>query len=401
MDQRVGFESSALKQSISETEYLSFLINHAVDNQYAVAVWRLPNDETRHLIISRHHIHLNTEATLEDLPSGFIFAPFEPVSDRIFLKADLSFSFADKRLMTPATLLESSSQEWLQTELMNGVKEATRFYTLDNPVSSEPLSFFTTIKTALAEIQKGTFEKIVPSRSIELDLSPRFDVVQAFQELCDANPNALISFVSTAESGSWIGASPELLVCVKDKSIFKTIALAGTQPYQGQDLRAVAWTQKDIEEQALVERYIISCFKMIRLREYEEHGPKTVVAGNLLHLKSEFQVDMKATNFPQLGSVMLKLLHPTAAVCGAPLQTSLEFLARHEGYNRQYYTGYLGPVNFNGDIEIFVNLRCAQLVNNKAIIYAGAGVTADSIPEQEWIETDMKMNTLRDVLSKR
>ena len=77
--------------------------------------------------------------------------------------------------------------------------------------------------------------------------------------------------------------------------------------------------QKDIEEQALVERYVISCFKKIRLREYDEHGPKTMIAGNVLHLKTEFEVDMVATNFPQLGSVMLNLLHPTSAVCGMPL----------------------------------------------------------------------------------
>ena len=60
---------------------------------------------------------------------------------------------------------------------------------------------------------------------------------------------------------------------------FKTIALAGTKTFQeGANLKNIAWTQKDIEEQALVCRYIINCFKKIRLREYEEHGPRTVVA---------------------------------------------------------------------------------------------------------------------------
>ena len=153
-----------------------------------------------------------------------------------------------------------------------------------------------------------------------------------------------------------------------------------------------------IEEQALVERYIISCFKKIRLREFEEHGPKTVVAGNLLHLKSEFKVDMVSTNFRQLGSVMLQLLHPTSAVCGVPLESSLDFLNAHEGYNRQFYSGYLGPVNFQNNIDIFVNLRCAQLLADKVILYAGAGVTGDSIPEDEWEETEMKLNTLLKIL---
>jgi isochorismate synthase len=107
---------------------------------------------------------------------------------------------------------------------------------------------------------------------------------------------------------------------------------------------------------------------------------------------------MQATNFPQLGSVMLQLLHPTSAVCGMPLDTSLEFLSRNEKYDRQFYAGYLGPVNFNNDTNIFVNLRCAQLLENKAVLYSGAGVTIDSTPEQEWAETEMKMNTLLNII---
>lgn len=192
-----------------------------------------------------------------------------------------------------------------------------------------------------------------------------------------------------------MGASPELLVSVEGGRTFRTVALAGTQPYQeGTSLKQVAWTQKEIEEQALVGRYIISCFKRIRLREYLEQGPKTVIAGNLIHLRSDFTVDLRETNFPQLGSVMLRLLHPTSAVCGMELGPAREFLNRHEGYDRSFYTGYLGPVNVADNTNIYVNLRCMQLHDGHALMYAGAGVTADSIPEREWEETEMKFNTL-------
>ena len=176
---------------------------------------------------------------------------------------------------------------------------------------------------------------------------------------------------------------------------FRTVSLAGTQRYiPGMDLRSVAWTEKEIEEQAMVCRYIISCFKKIRLREYDEHGPRTAVAGNLLHLKTDYVVDMTATNFPQLGSVMLQLLHPTSAVCGMPLEPATKFLKSNEGYDREYYSGFLGPVNFRNQSSIFVNIRCMQLITNEAILYAGAGVTIDSIPDKEWEETEMKFETL-------
>jgi isochorismate synthase len=117
-----------------------------------------------------------------------------------------------------------------------------------------------------------------------------------------------------------------------------------------------------------------------------------------MHLKSVFEVDMKATNFPQLGSVMLQLLHPTAAVCGMPLEPALQFLEANEGYDRGFYAGYLGPVNVNEGTDLFVNLRCMQMSGNQAVLYAGAGVTIDSLPEKEWAETEMKFNTLLNVI---
>jgi isochorismate synthase len=117
-----------------------------------------------------------------------------------------------------------------------------------------------------------------------------------------------------------------------------------------------------------------------------------------MHLKSDFTVDMAATNFPQLGSVMLKLLHPTSAVCGMPLESTREFLMKHEGYARQGYAGYLGPVNIENNTHLFVNLRCTQLFENEARLYAGAGVTIDSDPAKEYEETEMKMNTLSAII---
>jgi isochorismate synthase len=399
----MAFSNAVSLLTLTETEYFSFFIDYAVKQNFSVALWRLPNDSKIHLAISKKPEFLKYTATLEDLPSGFIIAPFEAAVDRIFLKADYSFSFSNGHLNEPTSSLEALSNVWLN-DLVNTKTEVTKRPRLHfNPASSASTTdmdfFLRIVRAGIHEIEQGSFEKVVLSRTLAVELSNGFDISGAFQKLCTLYTNALISFVSMPELGSWLGASPELLVSVEDGRTFKTTALAGTQPFiEGVSLKNVAWTQKDIEEQALVERYVISCFKKIRLREYEEHGPRTVVAGNLIHLKSDFTVDMVATNFPQLGSVMLQLLHPTSAVCGVPLDTSLEFIHKLEGYNRQLYTGYLGPVNFNGRIDIFVNLRCLQILPKEAILYAGAGITQDSIPEKEWEETELKLNTLLKVV---
>jgi isochorismate synthase len=388
----------------SETELLDFLLNHAMENHLPIAFWRLPNTATRYLIIAHQHSAIDRNAPIEELPAGFMFSPFDREKSSLFLQADFIFRFEHEVLATPQTPAEIASAAWLAQKLktspLPASKPAARHGNVPPPVTAGEYHFTGLVQKCVDEIGTGKFEKVVPSRTRLINLPEDFDVVEAFEKLCSRYGNALISFVSIPGTGSWLGATPEVLVTVEDKTIFKTVALAGTMPYQeGTNLRSVAWTQKEIEEQALVERYVISCFKKIRLREYDEHGPKTVVAGNLMHLKSDFTVDMKATNFPQLGSVMLQLLHPTAAVCGMPLEPALEFLKEHEGYDREFYAGYLGPVNVNNNINLFVNLRCMKLLHNQARLYAGAGVTIDSLPDKEWEETEIKFNTLLNVIA--
>jgi isochorismate synthase len=393
---------SVSPKEITETELFTFLINYAAQHSLPLAIWRLPDDSASHAIISLTPTWLKKDVVLEELSPGFIFAPFDREKESIFLPADYLFTIQNGVLQTPQNEKEIQSKAWLDAHWKKTVDTTHPIVNDINPVSENnntPLHYCALVNQCIAEIEKGTFEKIVPSRIKIIDLPETFEVVNAFQKLCHYYTHGLISFVSIPTVGRWLGASPEILVCVENKTIFKTVALAGTKPYhEGINVKSVAWTQKEIEEQALVERYVISCFKKIRLREYDEHGPKTVVAGNLMHLKSDFTVDMKATNFPQLGTIMLQLLHPTSAVCGMPLEPSLQFLKRYEGYDRSFYAGYLGPVNVKNNINIFVNLRCMRLLERQAVLYAGAGVTVDSVPEQELEETELKFNTLLNII---
>ncbi|MDL5050972.1 chorismate-binding protein [Oscillatoria amoena NRMC-F 0135] len=384
----------------SETEAIQQIVHSGLRYGYALAVWKLPGDDQKNVLLSYSAKQYKPESQLEDLESGFLFCPFNRNEDGYYMKADLLFTYRRGKLRTPETLIESRSVEWLR-----GQEDKTTPVSFYKPVAGQEVlnnhqpDFKELVQECIRLINQGTVEKLVPSRFKFIEVPQGFDPIAAFQKLCQAYPNAFVSLVSMPDAGTWLGASPEILVQVEDQAIFRTVALAGTQPYQaGTNLKEVAWTQKEIEEQALVSRYIINCFKKIRLREFEEHGPKTVIAGNLLHLKTDFEVDLKATNFPQLGSVMLTLLHPTSAVCGMPLEPALQFLQQREGYHRAYYSGYLGPINIDQAIHVFVNLRCLQVANQYLVCYAGCGVTADSIPDKEWEETEMKLNTLISVV---
>lgn len=392
--------TSVIKQPavIQEKIFIRQAIQYALNQKFPFSLWKTPNQNEKYLIISQHGLKFVDEVNLEEVQPGFAFAPFLPDKKKIIFPADFLYRFEDGLLKESPSTESAPQLESSQITISKNDNQVSLNYAEIENIKTLP-DFKQMVGAGIKKIETGDFEKIVPSRVKDILIGSDFDALEAFDQLCEKHPLAMVSLVSSKETGTWLGASPELLVSVVGNK-FKTVALAGTLPYAPEvNIKSVAWTQKEIEEQALVCRYIISCFKKIRLREYEEHGPKTIVAGNVMHLKTEYEVDMEIANFPQLGSVMLKLLHPTSAVCGMPLDNALEFLKENEGYQRQFYSGYLGPVNINKESHIFVNLRCMQLFAEKIRLYAGAGVTADSNPDQEWIETEMKMLNLQKIIT--
>jgi len=389
-------ENQKLTTKLETGACLRKAVNHSYLAGLSFAIWKLPGNQSIYFAGSREPVSTH-DIVLEETRPGFLFAPFDPGDRKIFLPAD-EFFVCDE-----GHINRGGSPNLIDKELPadDGRSSKPTYYSRPFPVgiASDQLEYEHLVKECRSAVIAGSFEKLVASRYKEVDLKSGFDLVALFLSLSKWYPNAMISVFSCPETGTWIGATPETLVKVDANQRFHTAAVAGTQPYHpGTDLKQITWNQKDIEEQALVERYIISCFKKIRLREFDEYGPKTVIAGNVVHLKTDFEVDMAATRYPQLGSVMLQLLHPTSAVCGMPLEASLLFLKEHERYSRQYYSGYLGPVRIDGETQLFVNLRCMQLGANTARLYAGGGVLGDSDPEKEWQETELKMNTLLDVI---
>ena len=391
----------------SEPEIISSLLRVAHNNQMAIALWRLPGKQNRQLAIDVGQSLSVGKIDLEDTAGGFLVAPFQNPqrSQESLIKADVYFN-SDQSQLTIADNPETSIVRDLLDQFMQNIKSANktaRYFLQEKRVHGTSRSRYQQIvENALQDIQAGRFQKVVPAVQRQVKLGNDFSCLDTFYKLCSSYPTAFVSLVSAPEIGTWLGASPEALIEVDRSKIFTTVAVAGTQACQpGVSLQEVAWRQKEIEEQALVSRYIINCFKKIRLREFEEVGPKTVVAGNLLHLKTTYTVDMEETKFPLLGSVMLDLLHPTSAVCGMPMNTALEFLHENESFDRELFSGYLGPVNIREETHLFVNLRCMQIQPKNALLYAGAGVTEDSIPEKEWLETQLKCDTLLEVISQK
>ena len=253
-------------------------------------------------------------------------------------------------------------------------------------------------QTYLEEVQdyiaatQQQYKKVIFSRIETIKLQTG-DLFQLFKTLKEMYKNAFVYLFNLPGIGCWMGASPEVFV-TQNGDTYETVALAGTQRNLGIPLENVFWGEKEIEEQAIVERYIEEKLQQQKVN-YQKTSPYTSQAGKLLHLKTKFRFRPTSDLFN-----FFKVLHPTPAVCGIPKQAAKDFILQHEQHERGYYSGFLGPLNIENKSNLFVNLRCMQVFKDKFALYVGGGITADSIGEKEWDETEIKSQTLIDVIER-
>jgi isochorismate synthase len=364
----------------------------ATTNNLPFILYRLPGKETFRCMIGSKIEKIKGE-DLSSIGSGFLISSYE--GEKYFIKDGISLDSENKELIISPSWSSEISLDNLDSDNYNWLP-----YTVENTVPEiSKKEYIQQVNQCIEEIKNTDLIKVVPSRAKKIAIPAEKDLLETFISLCENYHNAFVSLLSAPTLGTWLGATPETLIEVDDKGIFRTMSLAGTQKFtNNRPLHDIPWTQKEIEEQAIVSRYIINRFKEIRLREFEEVGPRTVKAGNLVHLCSTFTVDTKTTDFENLGSTMLKLLHPTSAVCGMPKPLAKALIKSIEKHQRKLYSGYLGPVNMKEGSHIYVNLRCMEVLKTEAILYAGAGVTAYSNPEDEWLETELKCNTMLNII---
>lgn len=333
-------------------------IHTLLSNQKAFVCYVKPNETVWNLIVQQ-----NTEIIDFIGQAGFVFMPFYEGKQVVIPFEENKFSQGNLEK------LEQKSAE-------NFISETNQKETFENLVAK-----------GIEAIKQGEFDKVVLSRKIVL--KEQISIVESFQNMISAYPTAFRYLFCHPKIGLWMGATPEQLVKINQNQ-FETVALAGTQLYS----ENVIWATKEIEEQQFVTNYIITKVKD-KVSQLIVSDVKTVKAGNLAHLKSfisgELTTDFQAND-------LIKALHPTPAVCGLPKENAIDFILKNEGYNRKYYAGFLGEYNNDNQTDLFVNLRCLEVDNDVVNIYVGCGITKDSYSEKEFIETENKSMTMRNVL---
>lgn len=254
--------------------------------------------------------------------------------------------------------------------------------------STNKESYFESITKTISHCKSGGINKCIISRVIKEKFSSS-NYFQLFEELTHQYNHGLKYILNHPKYGMWLGVSPETLIKGDMKNGFYSHALAGSKSYDSN----TNWTIKEKEEHQYVSDYIeekilqsgelINCSKT-----YEKP------AGNIIHLNKDFYFKLNTDLFDFINEI-----HPTPAIAGIPLENSLNFIKQTESHSRDFYSGFIGIMNKNS-CNLFVNLRCARINPNEIQLFVGGGITDKSIPKDEFLETEIKSQTLLSVIKK-
>jgi len=255
------------------------------------------------------------------------------------------------------------------------------------------------VDATLGEIRRGSMEKAVLSRRIGLRGHRTFDLRRLQGVLTWLFPACQVIRITQGHA-SFVAATPERLVQVTGRQI-EVDAIAGTAARSASSIRDAALTdglihsEKDRREHAVVvealRRTLADCCSDLNVPSW----PRVLQLHNTQHLWTPIRARLAADR--DLFD-LAERLHPTPATNGEPRSAAWEWLRYAEPMERGWYTGAAGILEPDLSGELWVLLRCAEVVGSEARLYAGAGIVAGSNPLNEWRETGHKLAAMATAL---
>jgi isochorismate synthase len=354
----------------------------ATDNGFSFVSYRLPSAPQPVTMVqwSSAPVALDTIDQLSNY-SGFVFAPFDFLSG------------LPMRVIQPDLIIHGddfTQVENLQPEIPASIENISH---RSNYITRRE-EFMSQVKQVQCIIDAHTIEKVVLSRICRETLPRGFDSAMMFDSLVQAYPDAFVFVVYIPDAGIWIGASPEPLLLARHGMV-STVSLAGTRKVN-RNTGKLPWGEKELDEQHIVTQYIDGILSKHNITGVDKTGPESYRAGKIEHIRTlfSFPLPQKKDFLPEF----LSELHPTPSVCGLPKDISLQVIRDTEKHQREYYSGFLGPVDTDSRWDLYVNLRSMKVLDKHLEYYLGAGITKGSRAEDEWEETHNKMNTMKSIV---
>ena len=280
-------------------------------------------------------VSLSSLSDLTGKESGFLISPFSMADGRaiVLLQPD------EVRKLAPDKVAEMDDLP---------------FHSADGKMTASPCSretYHDDFSRFHRAFSATGIQKLVLARSEDFDRKGCHPA-ELFARACQCYPEAFVTLFSAPQCGTWLVASPEVLL-LRDSVQWHTMALAGTMRYAD---HLPQWSDKNVREQDYVTRYIKACLDC-------------------------YSDDVSLTG-------------PYTKVCGLPKEEALQFILDNESVDRDYYSGFSGPLNLEGQTSFFVSLRCMRIIGDRYRLFAGGGILPESDESLEWEETEAKMQTM-------
>lgn len=252
------------------------------------------------------------------------------------------------------------------------------------------------IRHSVEMIHQGGLKKVVMARPVQVNGNRPIDVPALLESLGESCPSCFRFLFEFSPTTTFAGATPERLVSVSGTK-FTTAAIAGSIrrgdfPAEDKVLgQQLIESHKDQSEHSFVKNEIRARLENLVARLQVDAAPRLLRLPNIQHLWTHIE----GTLHPNQNILdVIVALHPTPAVGGVPSEAALRLIHQLEGFERGWYAGPVGWVDADGNGDFVVAIRSGLFRDNTATLFGGAGIVADSDPDKEWEETDLKIHFL-------
>ncbi|MBX3629383.1 MAG: anthranilate synthase component I [Nitrosomonas sp.] len=251
--------------------------------------------------------------------------------------------------------------------------------------------FLAAVRRAKQYIYDGDIMQVVLSQRISKPYHA--STLALYRALRSLNPSPYM-FYYHFDDFYVVGASPEILVRLKNDTV-TVRPIAGTRPRGNspqQDAEFAADLLADPKE--LAEHVMLMDLGRNDIGRVAQTGSVKVTEhmkienySHVMHIVSNVEGKLK-TGMNAMD--VLRATFPAGTVSGAPKVRAMEIIDELEVSKRGVYAGAVGYLGFNGDMDLAIAIRTGIIKDGRLYVQAGAGIVADSVPENEWIETQNK-----------
>lgn len=248
-------------------------------------------------------------------------------------------------------------------------------------------TWFRQVEAIRRRILEGGFSKVVAARHCVVELETGAGALDVLERLEERFPGCT-RFALWRGDATFLGATPELLISRRGAKVLSE-ALAGSTGHG--DAARMLESTKEREEHQLVVNAILAGLDPFCESLRSDPEPSIRELPNVLHMQTSIEGRLAE---PTHILSLVQALHPTPAVGGVPTEDAVRWIVEQESLARGWYSAPVGWADATGDGEFVVALRSGLLRDEKAWVYAGAGIMADSDPDAEYAETELKMQAL-------